>query len=483
MIDRGDALLRPWVGYQGHFPPLLPLFLAVTGGAYRLATAHAVVAAFAVLAMVAMYRYGARLLGSNTASVLVTALFMLTPTAWIAVSGILSETLFLFVTLCALHYHETQLADADAPPRRWLIFGVLLGACLLTRTAGILLVVAYVLHVATAAWRARTLRVSWLLPCVPVAAMLAIWLLWRPATAGYNYASALSSVMDLAVADPAGFIASCAQIAWRGWMRTFAGDSGIHWLPQAVFAAVGLLGLAGSLSRARGNHLDGWYVLVALPAVSLWLFSEDNNRRLMYPVVPLLLIHAAMGVQHASRRIRSDVVRRVFAGAAVALPVLLCLPAFVTVQSRARDHERIYPGLAYRYSDMTEYYTTLDTQVARALAAKHAGVLAGLESLRTTTPPGARVMWVRPDYVAVLGQRDGVPLFQAATRGEFVDRLARSRADYIFVSSLLKADMDADSSSPQQRFNWALETSQVVHAVPSRVSEEYEAIVLRVARP
>ena len=62
-------------------------------------------------------------------------------------------------------------------------------------------------------------------------------------------------------------------------------------------------------------------------------------------------------------------------------------------------------GLAPSRAGMTAYYTVIDGGRAAALAERHASVLGGLEALANATPPGARVFWMRPEYVALLGGR------------------------------------------------------------------------------
>jgi 4-amino-4-deoxy-L-arabinose transferase-like glycosyltransferase len=483
ILNPEDVISRAWVGHQSHFPPLFPVVLAITGGAWNLATAHAVVAVFAILSVVLLYRYAGLLLGGNAAGLLAAVLFLLTPTAWISISGILSESLFLFLTLCALYYHETRLADSNARTRQWLVFGILLGAALLVRTVGVALVLAYGVHVLVAA-AARTREPSLakrLLPFVPVALMVALWLLWRPKPEGFNYQSVTSSILnDLLLADPIRFLRSCAQVTFGGWTRTFTADSDVHWLPKVVFGIVGLVGIAGAILRARGNRIDGWYVLAMLPIVSVWLFSEDSNRRLLYPLVPLLIIHGAVFIAFVARRIPSQRHRRILVGAVVALPVVLCFPAWLLVQSKSMDREKIYPGLRYRYSDMTDYYTTIDFKVARGMVSKHAAILGGLESLQTVTPPESKVMWLRPDYVAVLGHRQGLPLYYRWSPEEFFREIQRSKADYIVASSLLKADMDGGEGNPALLFNQALQVSSVVHSVRSPLAEGYEIALLKI---
>jgi hypothetical protein len=216
-----------------------------------------------------------------------------------------------------------------------------------------------------------------------------------------------------------------------------------------------------------------------LAVVFLWVFTEDSTRRLLYPVVPLLILHAAVFVAFVLDKLPSRRHRRILAAAAVALPVLLCLPAWLLVQSKSMDRDRIYPGLRYRYSDMTEYYTTIDVKASRGAASRHAAVLGGLESLATVTPPGSRVMWMRPDYVAVLGHRQGVPWYYRWTHADYLREIQRSKADYIVATSLLKADMDGGQAGAAGPFEWALQFPGVVYSLRSVASDSYEVVVVK----
>lgn len=482
ILNPGNVLNREWVGYQGHFPPLFPVILAATGGAWNLATAHAIVAAFAILSLVLVYRYAAVQLGGNAGGLLVAVLFLLTPTAWISIRGILSESLFLFFTLWALHYYEARLEGSDGRPRQWLFFGALLGAAFLLRTAALTLLVAYGVHVvvAVAARRQPAGPAKRLLPLLPVALMVALWLLWQPKVEGYNYQNVLSTVVGRLANDPVDFLRRCAEYMFGGWVRSFSADSSVHWLAKVVFGIVGLLAAAGALLRARGNHLDGWYVLATLPVVFLWLFPEDNTRRLLYPLVPLMIIHAAVFVAFVVRKIPRQRHRRLLVALAVALPVLLVLPAWLLVQSKSMDRGLIDRDFRYRYSDMTDYYTTIGVERSRAIALQHAAVLSGLEALQVVTPPGARVMWIRPDYIVTVGNRRGVPWYYGWSQAEFIRQIQRSKVDYLIISTLLKSDMDGVPVDPAVRFEWALQVSEVVFSQLNSTANAYEMAVLKI---
>ena len=90
---------------------------------------------------------------------------------------------------------------------------------------------------------------------------------------------------------------------------------------------------------------------------------------------------------------------------------------------------------------MTQYYTSVSLTRGRIDAAQNAAVLAGLESLDRITPPGSRVMWMRPEYVAILGHRAGVPWYFGWDQAKLAREIRTTGADYVIVARLFKSDL------------------------------------------
>jgi hypothetical protein len=444
-----DAFVREWVAYQAHFPPLFPLVLAAAGGASSPLAAHLVVAAFAIAALVLLYRYAALQLGSPLAGLGITGLFLLTPTAWIGVVAILSEPQYLFFTLAALLFHETRLYPARAGAREWLVFGLLLALSYLTRTAGAaLLAAAAVQGLARVLADRDTPRGRFLFAFLPVLALAGLWAWLRPAPQGANYAQVLDTALAMAQHDPARFFGLAARYLASGWIASFSAEADVHGVARGVWLALGALGVAGAVRRALHNHLDGWYVLASLAMLVVWLFDATTMRRLLYPLVPLLLIHAAGFAMFLAARMKAKRAARLALGAALLAPALLCLPPLALVFSKSLEREPVVAGFPYSFAGITEYYTTIRVHGARSIAARHAAVLAGLQALQTDTPEGARVMWMRPDYVALLGRRQGVPWHYGGGLRGLAEALQRSHARYVIVATLYKSDMEGAQSEP-----------------------------------
>lgn len=443
------AIVERWVALRANFPPLFPLAVALAGGAHDLAVAHLVVAAFAVAALVATYRFALARLASPLAAFAVCLVFLATPNAWVSIKGILSEPMFLFLSLCALIWHGRRLEGRAGTPAEWLVLGVLLGLTLLTRAAGAALLAAYAVQALVRASRERG-RGAWrlALPAVPVALLALLWLAWRPGAAPDAYRATSQEMLAAWTGEPLLTARIAVGRFLDGWVASFLAQSAVGALPRAIFAALGLLALAGSVRAALRNRLEGWYALASLAMTFLWVFSADNTRRLFYPLMPVLMVNAAAWAGEALPAGMTARMRGASAAALAALPILLCLPAGVVLAGKALERAPFAPGAHLAYADSTDFYTTIDVRSARAQAAHQLAVLEGFDAIDRATPPGARVMWMRPEYVAVLGHREGVPFFYSWSERRLAQALLDERVDYLVVSAIYKTDDENRRGDP-----------------------------------
>ena len=475
----GNELIAPWLPLHAHFGPLFPLALAASGGAEDWRIAHMLVGAFSLAACAALYRFALAATGRRDASLLLVALFLLAPSAWISIKGILSEPLFLLLTLLALHWHATRLAARGAPASDWAAFGALLAAAWLTRTAGVALVAAYAVH-AGSRFRAgeRGGDVARLvLPVAVVALAAATWWLLRPAAPADGYAHTLSALLSSWRGDPMLMLEGGARSLYGGWVRSFLVDDGGAFALRAVIATLGVAAVAGAVLRAWRNALDGWYVLASMGMLMFWVFDLENTRRLLYPVLPLAIFHAGCALAGLSRLAdRLPVRALVAAGAAVVAAV--SAPALLHVLFRATEREPFLDASAHAPADMTDYYLTVDQLRARAVAAKHAAVLTGFELLNRFTPPEAAVMWVRPEYVALLGNRRGVPYQYGWDSATLAREARRTGARYIVSTTLAKTDLAHRKGDPLAVAQVAAAYATPILSVPNVVAGGEEFVLL-----
>jgi len=462
---RGGAdnpYVAQWASYHAHFPPLFPLLLAASGGAVDLRIAYALVAALAVLALPLIYRYASLQLGRDSAGLAIVVLFLLTPTAWISLKGILSESLYLVLAMASVLWYETRLADGRTRPIAALAFGVLLACAYLTRVAGLALILAYAVHVGLRL-AAHRQRPSWslLLPWVPVVVLLGLWYGLRPRPDVDAYRRTVQSMIGTWIADPATMLRASVEYSFSGWIATLAAQQDVSMAPKIVFGLLGLAGLAGAVLRAARNRLDGWFILFSVAMVTPWVFTPNNTRRLLYPLVALLFVCAADFVRFLCERWKLEGRRRTQLFVALAaFPVALFLPALSLIAQKSLDRAPVLEGQLYAFRDITDYYTTINLEVARGLAETQVTTLAGLESIRTVTPPGSKVMWMRPEYVALLGRRPAEPFYYAWSPREVAEAVRRSGSDYIVVSRIFKTDLAGVDGDPLVTLKGVLDYSR-----------------------
>jgi hypothetical protein len=116
--------------------------------------------------------------------------------------------------------------------------------------------------------------------------------------------------------------------------------------------------------------------------------------------------------------------------------------------SQGRRSHRGDRGQPYAYRDVTEYYTTINVERARERAQLAVATLAGLAAIGSATPPGARVMWMRPEYVGLLGHRPGVPFYFRWGAPEVAAEVKRAGVDYVVDTWLLKTISRARKATP-----------------------------------
>lgn len=466
----GDASpAAAWAPYFGHFPPLFPLLLALVGA--DVARAHALVGVLAALGAAAIYAHAWAVHRDRAAALGLAILFFLLPTAWISAKGILSEPLFLVLMLTTLAYHQARIASGPATNRDWAVVGVLLAASLLTRLAALPLPAAFAVRLAITQRRERRFAAApWALAFLPSVAAVGTWLWLHPHIENDPYRRAAASVPHHWILNPREAATASATDLFDAWVSTFTADPGVSPVTRALIALIGVAAIVGAIRAVRANRADGWYALGALAFFAGWLFDGDSLRRLLHPVVPVLLLLAGEAVAAlATARLTAPRVRLAVAVGAAAAG-LLAIPAFLLVVSKAGERAPVLPGFPARYSDITDYYTTANIDRARAIAARQSAVLSGLEAVGQVAPANARIAWMRPEYVALLAGREAIPYYYAWDARRFAEEMRARKVAFIVDARLHKTDLGGASGDPSALMAAARAYARPVLSVPNAVT-------------
>jgi 4-amino-4-deoxy-L-arabinose transferase-like glycosyltransferase len=439
-----DAVIAAAAPYE-KYPPLFPLLLALCGAAYDWRIAHAVVAACFAASVFFLGLHARRATGSARLAFLAALVYAVMPGAWLNAKGILSEFLYMALVFATLVYYDRMRAQAIAG-RAAVALGALLAAVLLTRTIGAALVLAVAAAEALRYWRTRDAARAraFVLSFALAAAAPAAWYLLRPVGGHDEYLT--SSALMLSGAQEHGWVWALAWIehnaaaltdAWFNALLIFWGEP---WKPGYLLAAaLGILGLAGTVLRVQRGEPDALYCVLFLAILIFWPYPGQMYR-LAFPVVPLLVLHAFWLVHQALAHVTDA--RRAGRGAAYAavLPLALCVPPLLFyIVERARMPDAPADS-GYRKTDIAEFYRVPSGPAAERNARTQIAVLGDMERVRRSTPEGARVMWYTPNYIALLARRHGVPLERPMNAAGLAAQLRAARADYLYLSEVHPRD-------------------------------------------
>jgi hypothetical protein len=488
-IAGGNPAVLPWVGYHTHFPPLFPLALAATGGAADFRYAHALVSLFVAGGALAGYAFAWRETGRRDAALATAAAFLACPTTWVSDKGILSEPMFLCASLATLLYFQWRLERArfdrgEPGMRPWLTLGLLLAAAVLTRVMGAALVVGLLIHLAVRARRGEALPGASRLAAAftPPALLVLAWVALRPVAAQDSYQRVSTSMAHSWTVSTGVMGQVSVKTILDGWVASFTADANVGFVGTAVALLIAALALTGLVRRLLANRLDAWYVAVSLPVVCWWVFNEDNTRRLLFPLLPLLLFYAGEAIVAACALAGRSAYAIHSLGAAGAVLAIVVVPTALVMDHKARDRQPVVEGFAPRYADITEYYTTLNVAFSRRLAARQGVILAGFDALRKGTPPEARVMWMRPEYPALLGGRAGVPWYYDWDPMRVARTARDEHVDYVVSTPLFKSDLAGGKGDPAKPLAGVEAWTRPVMAFTNPASGTRDFVLLEVDR-
>jgi hypothetical protein len=432
------------------YPPLLAWLVALCGGAFDWRIAHAVVGAAFGASVFTLGWHARHVTGSAAMGLAAAVAYAFLPGAWLNVKGILAEFPYMAISFAALALHASW--QGRIPSRGAAIaLGVLVAAAFLARTIGVALLAALcaaeLLRFLRQRQSARLRALAWI-AAIPVAAG-ALWYGLRPSGGEDAYAAFGSQVAQDAsqrglefAAALVGANAAALRDAWLNALIIFWGEP---WKPGFVLAsAIGAAGAGATLWRAARGEADGLYCVAFLAILLAWPFPGQMFR-LALPIVPLVLVHFLWALARSLHRIDpATAARRAPFGALV--PLALFVPAalfYLAPRAAAGAGER-----PMRPADIAEFYRIPSGPSAEANARAQIAIFEDLRRIGETTPPGARVMWYWPSYLALLAHRHGVRLERPRDAADLAVQVRGARVDYIYLAELHPRDSAGRAGHP-----------------------------------
>jgi hypothetical protein len=332
----------PGAPLHAKYPPGYPMVLAVAGWFGGLQVLKAASLAFTAGAVWLTVRVGRPILG-RTGSLLVGALFAMSPVLLDFSHRVLSEATFTFCLLLVL--------AAARKEDRWSVAVLAAAAAaFFTRTAGLAILLSLVVHPLLTRKR-REAGMALIVAVACVAGWAAYQRLVQPAQPGYLQQLVLLNPYDpsLGTIGLADVPARAARNLWRYVSSELPGSLGLPTVGGTAVPATAVTGVVlgafvlGGWLESATRRLTLAHLVTAFYFGLILLWSPIwTDRRFLLPVLPLLLIWGALGVRTLADRVGSRV------GPALAGVVVAGLVGTALISSGRRVPDRLACVASYR---------------------------------------------------------------------------------------------------------------------------------------
>jgi hypothetical protein len=423
--DRSHDVSRA-VMFYAFFPPLYPLILGVLGGtSAHIEIAHVITITFLIAALLLYFVWAKEETRSVYLAFLLAVIFAFLPATFFQSFGILSEYFYLLLTLAAIRL----LVRPDVPLPHLYVAAVLIGLAVITRTIGITLVTAFAVYLYVHK-QERWLRLVFI-----SIAPLVLWSVvkWSIGYAG-GYLWIIASVLK--TTSLYDFLIKKTLIEshglWTGWITSL--DHVPSLMTLIVGSAVGGICLMGTLHRAWQKKFDGFYLIFYFAVLLLWPFSETpDSRRLLYVVIPILLLHGLKFTCHLMQRL-VPIKKAIYGYVYLLVIALVALPAVGMIFHRlvlsSAPGNREYAKSFYWYWDQ-------DLDRARMKIKTYKKLIISWKRISLLVPKGECVYNVDPTWLMLYADRPSYTPPNASTSDQFIKEADICR--YFYVASYVRS--------------------------------------------
>ena len=421
----GDQVTRAALDFI-YFPPLYPMILGLSGAtSTNIEMAHAVTITFLFAAFVWSFLWANDETRNSLQSFLLVLVFALIPATFFQSFGILSEPLYLWLTMLAVWL----LGRSEIPASRLYMAAAVIGLAAITRTARVALIAAFAVFLFLRKEK-NGLRLV-LLSAAPVCIWNVLkWLLDYPG----GYVWILTSIAEK---KTLGFLLWEKPVnelhgLWVGWITSF--DHTPVLASMIVATLVGVACIAGAVRRARAGKFDGIYVFLYIAMLLVWPSTPDA-KRFLYVILPILLVQGLLSISALSRRLLPswpEAMTYVF----LAVLALVIFPPTGLIFNRlamaAADSNWWYAKSIYWYAGENTG-SALDHNRLQIEAKDR--YVASWRKVPLAVSESECVYSVDPTWLMLYANRPALLTPKARTREEFFQKATRCR--YVYIASYI----------------------------------------------
>lgn len=414
-----------------NYPPLFPSLLAVLGASHSFIYAHLVVGLTFILGLPIVYKLAHRIIQDKKYALACILLYCLTPGVFLGILGILSEPLYIVLSLGFIAlFLSSQNWHSDK--KIILYLGLLSIACIMTRTIGICLSIAVFATILFDAKRLTLIRNKALIAAILAPGLVALlWHYFRPTTGASLYEDDVVSVWQSISSNPLDLIYPQLIGLAQAWHKTLHLYTTSYISPIYIASSLLALCFLWTLGKRLGeNKLDAWYSAVYLLILLLWPFPEQLTR-FLFPLMPMVWIYCLLFTREWLTHLANKPFAKYHFMVASLFFFALLLPSVLFLNIRVNDaikmdKTRIVMSTHYNPNKERAYYGAFLNQL----------LFQDMKKIKTSVQKNETVLWFTPKYIYLLAERKSLKLPINQSKEKMLSYIARSDADYVYISQL-----------------------------------------------
>lgn len=450
------------------FPPLYPLALAALGGGTEAARwTHAIGALTLSAGVGAMVVWWWRERIPLAIACAAAALFAVTPVTLFSVMDVLSEPLYLLLTLTAM----IALAPGPRQPTAWYTAALALGLAGLVRTVGVTAIAAFIVH-----WWFRTggrrQRAAPFLALLPTLAWAAVkWL--RDYDSSYVLTVIRFPLRETVPALLAEIPPNAAAL-WRHGLENLdvLGNPAAGALLGALLALAG----AGFVRRFVELRFDALYLAAYGALILVWPHGEHAGR-FVFVVIPIIAFHALCAALVLARTLQGARIRTAVTAAPLVLAAALTAPSGIAIIGAIA----LFSGGPYNDDVRSESWQRhADSRTARTEAAIVREMTTAIAALGAQVETGACITSVYPQTVMLLTRRPGLFPAKPDAAEPIFEQSMRQCPYVLLLNSTSESFGFPDHFYPRGRLNGNFIVVDAIHYVDVPPAPAIAAMLVRV---
>ena len=416
-------------------PPGFSWVLAVTGASESLWSSHLLVSV-CMLASILLFGWMAyRHLGWLIGGLLTFGLCLLPGTVTSSM-GILSENLYLFMSLVVLLLYSFIKKNENPSWGQYLLLLFFLSMAILTRTVGIALVAAVFVVPVIDRTLSRRKKIIFSMTALSSIVLWQVWGALDPQSHEFSYGNILiSNISNSALASAATLDYFWQNIQYNivqllsSWNHYLSLRHPNVWFFLFSYGLI-VLCLIGLSLRIYQCKLDAVYLLFYLAILVIWGFTWQMTR-FLHPVFLLLILQPVLYFANLARTRYPVPIKTSIIAVILILIVNSIIIQYQLLELR-NAARKDFPSIAHSF----DYYDIHSRDRGKQTASFYAYLMKYMTASSEHIPIDSIVASVKHESFAILADRKAVELVTIVTRIQQLCNLKIKNVDVVFLSGL-----------------------------------------------